>query len=1378
MIRKHLCLSLIFFQTLAGFAQTTALGSGGYTNSFPGVDSANRNSYPSGVPQLSGNAQNKPAPTNDWWSFLLKEDHVANLFNYPLTLKTTPEGLVMTYIPFGVIGDQESILIGLENLNSTKATVSDHSDWTVTMSWENNSHHLTATSGVGMPFVYFTKETNDLARVEIKAGNITVLDEMLVIQNAQHEADYVVYAPSGSTWNRDGQVFTSTLNNKNYWSAAMLPQTANNALQVAQSYQKYAYVFPTNTTANWDYDENTGVLRTDFTIQTDTKEGEHSTLLQGLLPHQWAHLAADSPRPALDTYTSIRGDLKMLDGTSFSVENTFKGILPTLPYLANYSPLFNPSSLNEKIDLLKNDGLNTWTDSYNEGQMMNRLIQTARIADQTGNTSARDLMIATVKERLEDWLRYQSGEVAFLFYYNKTWSTLFGYPAGHGQDNNINDHHFHWGYFIHAAAFIEQFHPGWAEDWGAMVNLLIKDAASDNRNDSQFPFLRNFSPYAGHAWANGFASFPQGNDQESTSESMQFNSSLIHWGTVTKNDAIRDLGIYLYTTEQSAIEEYWFDIKERIFSDSYPYGLASRVWGNSYDSGTFWTADIAAAYGIEMYPMHGGSLYLGHHLDYVEKLWEEITRNTGILSKEENPNLWHDVFWQYASFIDPDLAISLYDSYPERGLKFGISDAQTYHWLHNMKALGTVNSSLTANHPIASVFDNDGTLTYVAHNYSDAPITVTFSDGFSLDVPAHKMATNRDVTVGGTLRSDFDRAHPGGNANLVVETTGSGVEKVEFYKGTERIGLVTSPPYQIKASNLALGIQDFYAKIHTASAFTTTNSISIKVGEQEPYSTLPIEIPGTLEAGHFDVFKGGSGQNIAYYDTSVGNNGMEYGDFRKNEYVDTVLEDEGATVGWIDAGEWLTYSIVVKQSGYYSLDLRYAADNTNGGPFHLEIDGKRICNDITVGSTGGWDKWRSKSVQNIELIEGAHILKLVFSAGGFNLGKMTFSHQSQLNFTPLVLKAGNDLIVQLPVSTCQIDGSESVVPDPEHSSFQWEQVYGPSVVSFSDDKALVTEIDNLEEGVYKLKLSGSDDNTNSEDSVLIIVRTGSNLLPSVALTTPSNNQTFVEGESITINAVASDLDGNIDLVEFFNGGIKIGESLSEPYQLEWETPENGTHVLTAKATDNAGESTQSDEVTITVNQKMSCDYTSSTSTEGQFSKGYQMTFETIGNQVQITCQLLDTDKAGVVGILFRQDPFGETYMDAEGGQTFSKTIGGLTIGETIRYACKFAFAGGMAVTEYFDYKVGESCQLSVPSFDRTHEIKLFPNPVGSTLYVEVTPSADDVRKIELFSSTGKAVKTVQSNAKNIDVGGLDSGIYFVKIHLKNKGYLVRKFIKK
>lgn len=1284
---------IVLFQFIIALSQTT-VGSGSYSNSFPGVDAAGRNGTPGGSPQISGNALNKPIPTNDWWSFLLKENHVRNLFNYPLTLKTTNSGLVMTYIPFGVIGDQETVQIGVEGLNSSKATVSDYSDWTVSMSWQNSTHNFTATSGIGMPFVYFTKGASDVARVEVKAGTASVSNEILIIQNAQHGTDYVVYAPSGSSWTKNGNVYTSSLNNKNYWSAVMLPQSNTNPEQYAQNYQKYAYVFPSDTFANWAYDENTSVLRTDFTVQTDVKEGSNSTILQGLLPHQWSHLASDSATPNMDTYTSVRGELKMLDGNTFSVENTFKGILPTLPYLSYYSDSFEPSSLNKKIQLLENDNLAAWTDSYNEGQMMNRLIQTARIADETGNVDSRNKIIATIKERLQDWLSYESGEIAFLFYYDDDWTTLLGYPAGHGQDTNINDHHFHWGYFIHAAAFIEQYEPGWANQWGEMVNLLVRDAASYDRNDSQFPFLRNFSPYAGHAWANGFASFPDGNDQESTSESMQFNSSLIHWGTITGNDAIRDLGIYLYTTEQTAVEEYWFDVYERIFSDSYPHSIASRVWGNKYDSGTFWTLDIAAAYGIEMYPIHGGSLYLGHNTDYVQKLWNEITQNTGILNNQKNPNLWHDIYWEFLAFIDPDLAISLYDSYPDRDLKFGVSDAQTYYWLHSMKALGKVDSSITANHPIAAAFNDDGEITYVAQNYSDSEITVSFSDGFDLQVPARELVTSRDVNVGGTLSSDFDKAYNGGSVNLSVTTHGTGITKVELYQNGALLSSETTAPYEFQAENLMVGFNEFYARVYQGeSRFGITNAVTVVVGEQKPYLSETVTIPGTIESGNYDIFEGGLGQNISYFDTTVGNNGGEFGDFRLNEYVDALKEQEGATIGWVEPGEWLEYSINVTQTGYYDLGIRYASDlSSGGGPFHLEINGQQLGSQMSVPDSGGWDKWASKSFQNIPLVKGEHILRLAVTVGGFNLGKMTFTYDSALDYSPLIANAGDNVVVIIPETTSQIDGSQSSLPNSQNTAIEWKQIYGPSIISFTDKNALATPIANLEEGIYKLELTLTDPNFTSKDELFVLVQSTANAIPFVTITSPSNNQVFVEGDSVSITTSVFDFDGNVVLVEFFNGNEKIAEDSSAPFNFDWQSPEVGTYSLTAVATDNSGATATSNVANISINQKLSCSFTSNESSSGQFSSGYKMTFETIGNSVKISCQLFDSDKSGAVAYLFKENPFGESPADAEGGNVYSKTVGGLTTGETISYAFKFAFTGGAAVTKYFQYVVGQDCE--------------------------------------------------------------------------------------
>ncbi len=1270
-------------------AQTTNVGNASYTNSHPGRDSAGRNDFPSGSPQLTGNAIGKPVPTNDWWSTLVKENHADNLFNYPMTMKTTDTGLIVTYIPWGVIGDNQAIEVGLTGLSTTKATVSDYSDWTVTMNWKDADNELNVTSGIGMPFLYFEKDEDDIVEIKVNSGNVTISDEILIVENASGQ-DFAFYAPSGSSWSSSDNTYTSTLNGETYWSMAMLPQNTSDVSGVVQELKSYAYVFPINTTSSWTYNENNSKLTTTFNVTTDVKEGLETKMLLGLLPHQWYNLSSSSPVPDVYSYESVRGELKMLAENSFTVENTFKGILPTTPYLANYSDGFSPAELESKIAQIENDGLATWTDSYNEGQVMNRLIQTARIADQMGNIEARDKMIATVKERLEDWLTYSSGEVAFLFYYNSAWSAMLGYPAGHGQDGNLNDHHFHWGYFIHAAAFMEQFEPGWASNWGDMINLLIRDASSFDRNDTKFPYLRNFSPYAGHSWANGFATFPGGNDQESTSESMQFASSLIHWGTITNNDEIRDLGIYIYTTEQTAIEEYWFDMYERNFSGNYQYSLASRVWGNSYDSEVFWVSgEIAAAYGIEMYPIHGGSFYLGHNQEYSKKLWNEITVNTGVLSREENDNLWHDTYWKYLSMTNPQEAVNLYNAYSERDLKFGISDAQTYHWLHSVNAMGIVDATITANYPIAGVFKQNGQTTYVAHNYSNSEIIVTYSDGFQLTVPANQMATNRDIDVSGEISSDFTQAYPNGSVNLSTTVSGSGITKVEFFDGSTLLGEDTVAPYEMKAENLSLGIHGFFSKVYQNDNFNVTNSINVVVGEQVPYSGAAFQIPGVIEPGNYDKFQGGVGQNISYLDLSLNNSG----DYRIDEYVDSELNNsEGPIVGWFSAGEWMEYTIDVSNAGVYDLSFRYNSGNSNGGgPFYFEVEGNKISSDITLSNTGSWDSWRTKSVSGIELTKGENVLRLHIKNGEFNLGKMTFSYKEALSYVPPIADAGANVSIISPTTTGTLNGSGSNDPEGQSITYIWKQVYGPSLINFDSNTIASPNISNLVEGVYKFKLTVNDGNYSDSDEVLVIVSATGNLSPSVSITSPNDGTTFREDEDITITTITSDLDGTVTLVEFFDGAVKIGEDTSDPFSLVWQEASVGDHVITAVATDNNGAKTTSEEIAITVSEVKSCSEASSEADQGSFSTGYKVTFETVGTNVTIQFELLDEDKVGVVAYLFKKYPFEESIMDHVSGLTFSKTLGGFTTGETINYACKFAYAGGLSVTKYFTYTIGDNC---------------------------------------------------------------------------------------
>ena len=91
-----------------------------------------------------------------------------------------------------------------------------------------------------------------------------------------------------------------------------------------------------------------------------------------------------------------------------------------------------------------------------------------------------------------------------------------------------------------------------------------------------------------------------------------------------------------------------------------------------------------------------------------------------------------------------------------------------------------------------------------------------------------------------------------------------------------------------------------------------------------------------------------------------------------------------------------------------------------------------------------------------------------------------------------------------------------------------------------------------------------------------------NVAPTVSLTAPTANASVAQGTAITVTASAADSDGSVVRVEFFDGGTLIGSGTAAPFSISWAGASLGAHTLTAKATDNAGASTTSAHVAITV----------------------------------------------------------------------------------------------------------------------------------------------------------------------------------------------------
>lgn len=113
---------------------------------------------------------------------------------------------------------------------------------------------------------------------------------------------------------------------------------------------------------------------------------------------------------------------------------------------------------------------------------------------------------------------------------------------------------------------------------------------------------------------------------------------------------------------------------------------------------------------------------------------------------------------------------------------------------------------------------------------------------------------------------------------------------------------------------------------------------------------------------------------------------------------------------------------------------------------------------------------------------------------------------------------------------------------------------------------------------------GNAPNNGTQDWAVLVTASGGggNVAPTVSLTSPIAGQNVTAPGSIRIIANASDSDGSISKVEFLANGALITTENTAPYDWSWTGIPTGTYTITAKAYDNAGASTTSTGVTVTV----------------------------------------------------------------------------------------------------------------------------------------------------------------------------------------------------
>ncbi|GAA4384003.1 glycosyl hydrolase [Agromyces bauzanensis] len=265
-------------------------------------------------------------------------------------------------------------------------------------------------------------------------------------------------------------------------------------------------------------------------------------------------------------------------------------------------------------------------DTYFGGKWMYRLANLALVARAVGSHD----VAAGAGRRLVDELRLWTDPKGCeerdhrCFVYDPVLRGVVGLTTSFGSEE-FNDHHFHYGYLIHAAAVAAMLDPSLADEIAPVVDAVVADIASPLADDL-FPERRLFDPYTGHSWASGFAPFADGNNQESSSEAAMAWNAVAIWSAVRGSDELAAEAAWMLSAESHAARARWLEPDLSGF-DGFAHEITSINWGGKRDYATWFSAEPNAMLGIQLIPMGPVSLTMGGDADRIRSAVGEATPN-------------------------------------------------------------------------------------------------------------------------------------------------------------------------------------------------------------------------------------------------------------------------------------------------------------------------------------------------------------------------------------------------------------------------------------------------------------------------------------------------------------------------------------------------------------------------------------------------------------------------------------------------------------------------------------------------------------------------------------------------------------------------------
>ncbi len=606
-------------------------------------------------------------PSNRWYSGLVFGDEPQPVFPLPLSFALTPTGFTVGLpVPVTsaahVVGPHLAAVTVDVGAASAQVVAADPVAVTVRLLDASGAALGDVALAAGSPFVSFT------AAVDV---------DVPVDPAFTAGADVATAEVSGTTWALatsadgaapDGGSLALPAGETATWYA--LPADASAGTAAALAAAAVDPVVGVDVTYGVDDD----VARTTLTYRT----AGATPSAYVLMAHHLRGAQPERDGCGLGTYRSVHGTLVLCTGST----------------LTSYAPTLHPTGRLDLddvpddrraavLDQLATDVAGTGafaSDTYFGGKHLYRAATLVVLGEQLGAADLVADLRARVADALREWAQPHGCDErdARCFVYDEAARSVIGRTPSFGSEE-LNDHHFHYGYLLSAAGLLGADDPGLVDDVRPVMDALAADVAAAQPSDA-LPQLRTFDPYAGHAWASGTSPFADGNNQESASEAVNAWNGIGLWAQVSGQDDLLTQATWLASTEAASARTYWTDpdLDDPVV-DGFEHRVFSLVWGGKRDWATWFSAEPSAMLGILLIPMGPVSDYLAVGVDPAT-----ILAQVDEAAPDGPDVLFGDYLLMFRALAGPDEAAAAWQdalSLPDASVDDGSSRAWLLAWL-------------------------------------------------------------------------------------------------------------------------------------------------------------------------------------------------------------------------------------------------------------------------------------------------------------------------------------------------------------------------------------------------------------------------------------------------------------------------------------------------------------------------------------------------------------------------------------------------------------------------------------------------------------------------------------------------------------------------